>query len=355
MSVPQRFYSVVVVLGSILSIWACPALGRAPKVETMMFELGSGVHADSVALDSGDRLWFVGGPSERTAVVGRVEPDGSIVEIPIPESTRSSPAMSIVSGPDGAMWFSDPLTFALGRVSALGELVMHKLPRGDSPGELAFGPDAALWFTIPNKDRIGRMTMAGELTEFKVAPHSGLSDIAAGPDGNLWVTLQQKSKIMRIAPTGQRRVFVLPRQTAPESIVGGPGGLWFSEGIWGARRGRNRLGLITTAGKVTQFKVPAKFGTREIAVGPDGRIWFTTGPVGGAIGWMWPNGELGPRGCLDENCWLPVSSMTVTSNGILWFGTEPATCGICGGGSGQILGMEAGWVGHLGADATGQG
>lgn len=320
-----------------------------------MFELGSGVHAFSVTFDSSGRLWFAGGPSERTAVVGRVEPDGSILEIPIPESTRSSWEMSIVEGSDGAMWFTDPWTSALGRVSASGEIVMHKLPRGHGPAELAAGPDGALWFTIPGKDRIGRMTMAGELTEFKVAPHSGLSDITAGPDGNLWVTLEQKSKILRITPTGARKVFALPPETAPESIVAGPGGLWFSEGIWGAPKGRNRLGLITTGGKVTQFKVPAKFGTREIAVGPDGRIWFTTGPVAGAIGWMWPNGELGPRGCLDDHCWVPPSSIAVAPDGVLWFGTDLETCGICGGGSGQILGMHSGWVGHLGAAAMAQG
>lgn len=315
-----------------------------------MFELGSGVHAHSVAFDASGRLWFVGGALERTQVVGRLEPNGSVIEIPIPDSTRSYYSAAITEGADGAMWFTDPWTSALGRVTASGEITMYKLPRGTNPLDLVSGSDGALWFTDPYKDRIGRMTTSGELAQFRLARHSGLSDIARGPDGNVWFTLREKSRIGRLTPTGDRKLFTL-RGVEPRSIIADQGGLWFTEGSWAAPKGKNRLGHIDTAGKVTQFRVPGKSGTREIAVGPDGRIWFTAGSAGGAIGWMWPSGELGPRGCLDEHCWLPPSSLAVAPDGVLWFGTDLATCGICGGGSAQSLGMESGWVGHLGLGA----
>ncbi len=259
---------------------------------------------------------------------------------------------SITEGPDGAMWFTDPFAGILGRASASGELTVHQLPPGGGPAQLISGPDGALWFTIPVKDQIGRMSLTGEISQFQFARHSGLTDIASGPDGNIWFTLRKKNKIGRLTPWGQRTLFSLPR-TAPRSIAAGSGGLWFTEGNRDARRGNNRLGFISTAGKVTQFKVPARNGTRQLAVAPDGRIWFTTGPVGGVMGWMSPNGELGPRVCLDDNCWLPPSSLAVAPDGVLWFGTDLQTCGICGGGSAQSLGYQSGWVGYLDFSAGG--
>jgi virginiamycin B lyase len=322
---------------------ASSASATAPKGDATMFELGSAVHAYSVAFDSGGQLWFVGGPVERTSVVGRLESDGSVIEYPIPGTTRSMYSASITEGPDGAMWFTDPYTGILGRASASGKIAIQQLPPGGGPAQLVSGPDGALWFTIPRKDQIGRMTLSGELTQFQFARHSGLTDIAVGPDGNIWFTLRKKSKIGRITPLGERTLFSLPK-TAPKHIAAGPGGLWFTEGYWDAPRGNNRLGLISTAGRVIQFKVPAKNGTGQLAVGADGRIWFT---AGGAIGWMSPSGELGPRVCLDDHCWLPPSSLAVAPDGVLWFGTDLQTCGICGGGSAQALGYQSGWVGHL--------
>ena len=57
----------------------------------------------------------------------------------------------------------------------------------------------------------------------------------------------------------------------PFGITAGPdGALWFTETFNG------KIGRITTAGLITEFPVPAKFGQLNmITAGPDGALWFT--------------------------------------------------------------------------------
>jgi len=50
-----------------------------------------------------------------------------------------------------------------------------------SPLSIVAGPDGALWFTEYYASKIGRITTAGVLTEYQISSHS--DDIVAGPDG----------------------------------------------------------------------------------------------------------------------------------------------------------------------------
>jgi virginiamycin B lyase len=68
---------------------------------------------------------------------------------------------------------------------------------------LVTGPDGALWFTETDAGRIGRMTTAGAVTDFAI-PTAASSPFAikAGPDGALWFAESDARKIGRIT-TGQ--------------------------------------------------------------------------------------------------------------------------------------------------------
>lgn len=347
----KRYRFLAGLLGVVLSmaVVAQPALGLPPRAETTMFKFGSSVHVDALAFDGDGQLWFVGAPWERRTVVGQVGADGTITEFPVPGPEGFGYDGSIAEGPDGAMWFTVPRDGAIGRVTASGEISLFSLFPSAWPTQLVTGPDGSLWFTMPRKGRVGRITTSGALTEFPFGRRSEPRDIAVGPDGNLWVTLEKASRIVRLSPTGDRTIFRLLR-TEPRNIVAGTGGLWFTEGSSSrsGERGRNRLGRITTEGQVTQFRVPAMFGTGEIAAGPDGRIWFTTSPRLGAVEWISPAGELGPRVCLDDLCTLPASSLAFAPDGVLWFGTSFQVCVYCGGGTGMSLAMQPGFVGHFG-------
>jgi virginiamycin B lyase len=342
----------------ILSIFgaATPASAMPPTAESTLFKLGDRVHATSIAFDPDGGLWFVGYRypyplSSSETIVGRVASDGTLTEFVAPTEEEKFGTGSITLGPDGAMWFTEPKGDRVGRVSQAGETTYVGLPAGTSPMQIVTGADGDLWFTDQHNSRIGRLSPTGTLQEFPLDPGSGLHGIALGPDGNVWFTLSRADEIGKITPFGQVTLFPLRNRRLPLNITAGPGGLWFTEGSiskWG-RNGTNRIGRITTSGRTRQFRVPAKFGTRAIVAGPDGNVWFSTGPRLGAIEWISSRGEVGPRSCLGDSCTLPPSDLAFAPDGVLWFGTSPYVCTYCGGETGVDTASESGFIGHLGA------
>src|SRR5476651_1152219 len=51
---------------------------------------------------------------------------------------------------------------------------------------ITVGPDGALWYTLPISNEIGRLSTSGSASFFPV--HGTPEDITLGPDGNLWFT-----------------------------------------------------------------------------------------------------------------------------------------------------------------------
>jgi hypothetical protein len=106
----------------------------------------------------------------RPTGIGRIGANGAIALFPIP--TSNSGPSDIISGPDGALWFTEPYANKIGRVTTDGVLTEYTLPappgglscniNGEFVGPLRMtvGPDGALWFTEPCTNRIGRFTIA---------------------------------------------------------------------------------------------------------------------------------------------------------------------------------------------------
>ena len=98
---------------------------------------------------------------------------------------------------------------------------------------------------------------------------SAPSDIAAGDDA-VWVTEPFAGKIARIDSRGLLSEFDVPYDGIPEEIVrGSDGRMWFSQ------LDGKRLGVIDGQGKILDYAVPTEY-QRQIALGPDGRIWAAT-------------------------------------------------------------------------------
>ena len=70
---------------------------------------------------------------------------------------------AIAAGPDGALWYTDPGTNVIGRVTTAGAVTTYPLPTpARGPSGITSGPDGALWFTEADAgNRIGRITTAG--------------------------------------------------------------------------------------------------------------------------------------------------------------------------------------------------
>jgi len=89
--------------------------------------------------------------------------------------------------------------------------------------------------------------------------------------GNPWSTEKIMNKIGRITPTGDITEFsTLPLRAPRDITVGADGNLWFTSLLTDA------VAEISAAGVITSFTVPLPGGTPgTIAAGPDGNLWFT--------------------------------------------------------------------------------
>lgn len=188
----------------------------------------------------------------------------SITEFPL----RGMMPASIVTGPDGNLWFTATGTDTISQMTTGGTVTasFHLPTFGAFPGQIVVGPDNNLWFIeaiIANN--IARITPAGSIVEFPA--HTLLQGLAAGPDGNLWFT--GTNAIGRITTDGTITKFPSPGQDIDlKGITPGPdGAMWFADAV-------GRIGRIATSGVITEFPLD-NASPQAITLGPDGALWFT--------------------------------------------------------------------------------
>ncbi len=218
------------------------------------------------------RLWLGGG-----AEVVRLDPKLPAIKESFP-TFASALARSIVSGPDGNLWFTLDGPNAIGRMTLKGVYTQFPLlTASPSLDSICVGPDGNLWFLEISANKIGKITTAGVVTEYAVpTAGAGLRRLVPGPDGNLWFTESVGNKIGRITTAGVITEFPLPvAGEQPSGIGRGPdGNLWFGRGLG--------LGRITPTGTISAFDGFAET-VAYISTGPDGRLYFTYSdyPYGG--------------------------------------------------------------------------
>ena len=236
----------------------------------------------------------------------------TITEFPVP--TAGSGVFGIVAGPDGSLWFTEPLANKIGRITLSGEISEFALPSDGAPGRIALGPDGNLWFTEYTADRIGRISVSGEITEFPVPTVGSLPrGITGGPDGNLWFAEEGGNRIGRITTSGEVAEYDVPTPQAGLNGVAfsSDGNLWFTES------NAFQVGRIGPSGEIREFALEPRFGyPHAIAPGADGRIWFTQIP--GSVSTM---GRIAPDGTLQEIALATYTASDLTSapDGDLYF------------------------------------
>jgi streptogramin lyase len=226
-----------------------------------------------IVTGSDGALWFseYAGPTG-TSKIGRITTAGVITEYPIPSGTSGfSGPQGITEGPDGDVWFAESVSNKIGRLSTTGVLTEYPLsPTSGRPVNIAAGPDGAIWFTEYDSNKIGRITTAGVITEYPIpTPNSLPEGITAGPDGALWFIEFTSNKIGRITTTGAINEYPAPSPGGLSDIVAGPdGALWFNEFR------ANKIGRITTAGVITEYPVPTPNSLPEGNTAGTGGTWF---------------------------------------------------------------------------------
>lgn len=268
----------------------------------------------SLAFDAEGDLWFVRGKGVDAMLVRRA-PDG-IETTFTPAGIRTETALT--TGPDGNVWFTYDGPGAkppgIARMTPTGTVAQFPLDRQSSPTSIVSGPEGALWFSDAGTGNIGRITTAGEITLLSAGRGTYPRQVVAGPDGALWFTENAKP-------------------------VGKPGKN-------GKARSEDRIGRITTAGKVRQFRLEFGGSTDLLAADPSGRIWFTTQKH--ELASISTSGALGAHGCLGS-CAAGFNAIALAPDDTLWvaLGRGRTYCGGCGGGTDLILENEGGQVGWV--------
>lgn len=179
----------------------------------------------SIASGSAGTLWCT---HPEGSAISSYNVDGSLRgrwEVPRRNGIAPRPNW-LTEGPDGALWFTDPATTTVGRITAAGSIKVFPLPRGwRNPGEIVARPDG-LWFAVGSHPFLGRITPKGKVSS--VAIHAPARAVAAGPDGRMWYS-DGAAGIGWVEPDGTTDyVLVTDKPSSVRSITAGPdGGIWF--------------------------------------------------------------------------------------------------------------------------------
>jgi virginiamycin B lyase len=244
----------------------------------------------SIAAGPDGNLWY--SKAGQGGSVGQITPSGVITEFPLPDpgdNLANQDTLAITVAANGNLWFSIG-NCKIGWMTPAGAVTEYQLDYPVTPTKLAAGSDGNIWFIDPATISIGKITPTGDLTEFPLATDETAPDaIVAGPDGNLWFT--ESDHIGKITTSGTITDYALPTVGSglPSITVGPDGNLWFTEAD------ADKIGRITTAGVVTEFALPASAPNNlgfhgpgahpmTIAAGSDNRMWvFDVGESNGIV------------------------------------------------------------------------
>src|SRR5262245_46641262 len=100
----------------------------------------------------------------------------------MPGSPNRGPRPALIGF--GFVFLFNSATFSAAQSITITEFPVPS-PEADS-WDICVGPDGALWFNEPLVNKLGRIDMQGVITEFPTT--GGAYGVAAGPDGNIWYT-----------------------------------------------------------------------------------------------------------------------------------------------------------------------
>ncbi|MCC5951183.1 MAG: S-layer homology domain-containing protein [Acidimicrobiia bacterium] len=309
-----------------------PEISRAPTRSTGFATL------------DGTSLWITSGSS-----IVEVALDGERTV----HGTISAPR-SLTIGPDGALWWVNARSGAIGRLDSNGTPELVHVESADS---LTTGPDGHLWFTDSINDRIGRLAVDGDTGYFTDPGISSPTAIVAAPDGRLWFANAGEATIGRVGVDGTFDFLSIDDLETPALLARGRhGDVWFSEHLDG---GGSSIGRITADDEMQRQAHP--FRVNALTLGANGDMWFSTTSRGQDAGWVEVDGTTNslsviqpmgsPRGIArgpGGNMWLTHTFMeegmlswvtrldTEGANGFLRPRT-PGTGGLPNLGAGEII------------------
>jgi virginiamycin B lyase len=229
---------------------------------------------------------------------------------------------------DGALWFSE--TNAIGRITTSGDVKTYPLPNGTRPGRIAIGPDGSLWFVEINRGFVGRVTTTGDFNEIALPGGQPAKGIVAGPDGAVWVT---RGDLFRLTPGGEASEYPLAQfsqdNVQPEVATGGivagrDGAIWFITKYALHRMTLDGHDAIASGGPDAKSSYPPQ---TDLAVDGNGDFWISTIAGGGSQGIVQRAPGLSPQNVQPAKGYpgdVP-AAITTGPDSAAWVGTSPST------------------------------
>jgi streptogramin lyase len=235
----------------------------------------------------GGNLFFTNPRGSAPHSIGQVTPAGVVTLITDAGITASPYDLTV--GGDGNIWFTITTTNLIGRYdpeAAPGSRFTY-YPSGNTfPGSITTAADGSIWYAsggnTARRMHTGGTGTAGSLGAATISLGT-VGDIIRGPDGNIWITKSNSGapsnahELLEVHPTtGAITPHPLtagniePRQLA----IGPDDRLWFTYGgISSPGIGRYDTGTDT----LVTYNIPANTNPKGITAGADGRLWFIQG------------------------------------------------------------------------------
>lgn len=283
--------------------------------------LPQGTEAEALAVGPEGNLWFAGSHrgADAANVVGRIVAGGALDERRVPESGSVLGVGDLTFGPDGNMWFTEPVA----------DRILFESPAGGNPGELVLPNPGSrptgivtvgdeVWATLEGIGRLAKITPAtASGADYTLPPGWRPSALALGSDQALWLVDAESPQLARKPPAGRTITYPAPnfsKGAKYSDIVAGPDSkLWIgqSDGPY-----IDRLEAEASNPEYKRFELPIRGGISIVSNGPHHDIWFA---MGGRIGSIDTKGRTyGAPACAVHSC-APVEALAEGHEGALWF------------------------------------
>ena len=217
----------------------------------------------SVVSGADGNLWF----TEFTgAKIAKMSINGKILATYGCGTGCASPH-TIVMGTDGNFWYTENTTSHLDTIIP-GNTGKQIISTQALPGAVIVGPDGNLWYVAHG---IGKVSTSGAAQNASAVSGHLITGITVGPDNNIWY-LDSTASVIGKMNVNQSVLATYPVASVDTAFVGmvtGPGG-----NIWFANHASDLIEKVTPGGSITPYSLQSGAAPRNITVGPDGNIWF---------------------------------------------------------------------------------
>lgn len=234
--------------------------------------------------------------------------------------------------------FGTGIIFSLASVQAFSQEITEfpsyaKSSEANHPSGIANDKSGNIWFTELDSSRIGKMTPKGDVTEYETgvvdSAHSNrnplkVRTIVAGRGDNMWFIVSDE--IGRITPQGS--VLMFPKSRTPSYVManlalGPDGNIWFTKLSVEREVGKSagKIGRITPEGNLAEYSLPDGISPFAISAGRDGSLWFSAfeesisaNPKKVRLGQITTNGTISENK-ITTNTWWSFNTLSVANNG----------------------------------------